>query len=124
MYFFNFKVTVFKDEQKIHQLITRLRSDRTFNTIALRSMSHQEVFPVDEVWENEAVRFAKQVELDLCKNGSGQSENSTAKDRKTEDSNNSSISVRTEAFEESEWAFEQQLHDAAGVGPEDKMWED
>ena len=87
-------------------------------------MSQQEIFPVDKDWETEAVRFAEQVELDLRKNGSGQTQNSTAEDLKTEDSNNSTISVRTEALEKSEWAFEQQLHDAAGVGPEDKMWEE
>ena len=46
--------------------------------------------------------------------------NPTAEEPKTEDSNNS----EADALEESEWAFEAQLHDAAGVGPEDdKMFE-
>ena len=116
----------------------------------------QQGFEVDIIWETEAIRFSKQVEDEIRKNGSAQSENSTVKnpenpkaeelktkdsniskdkenlrenstvknptaeEPKTEDSNNS----EADALEESEWAFEAQLHDAAGVGPEDdKMFE-
>ena len=116
----------------------------------------QQGFEVDIIWETEAIRFSKQVEAEIRKNGSAQSENSTVKnpenpnaeelktkdsniskdkenlrenstvknptaeEPKTEDSNNS----EADALEESEWAFEAQLHDAAGVGPEDdKMFE-
>ena len=116
----------------------------------------QQGFEVDIIWETEAIRFSKQVEAEIRKNGSAQSENSTVKnpenpnaeelktkdsniskdkenlrenstvknptaeEPKTEDSNNS----EADALEESEWAFEAQLHDAAGVGPEDdKIWE-
>jgi hypothetical protein len=113
----------------------------------------QQGFEVDIIWETEAIRFTKQVEDEIRKNGFAQSENSTVKnpsaeelktkdsniskdkenlrenstvknptaeEPKTEDSNNS----EADALEESEWAFEAQLHDAAGVGPEDdKMFE-
>ena len=116
----------------------------------------QQGFEVDIIWETEAIRFSKQVEDEIRKNGSAQSENSTVKnpenpnaeelktkdsniskdkenlrenstvknptaeEPKTEDSNNS----EADALEESEWAFEAQLHDEAGVGPEDdKMFE-
>ena len=116
----------------------------------------QQGFEVDIIWETEAIRFSIQVEDEIRKNGSAQSENSTVKnpenpnaeelktkdsniskdkenlrenstvknptaeEPKTEDSNNSEAA----ALEESEWAFEAQLHDAAGVGPEDdKMFE-
>ena len=83
----------------------------------------QQGFEVDIIWETEAIRFSKQVEDEIRKNGSAQPENSTVKnpenptaeEPKTEDSNNS----EADALEESEWAFEAQLHDAAGVGPED-----
>ena len=115
----------------------------------------QQGFEVDIIWETEAIRFSKQVEDEIRKNGSAQSENSTVKnpenpnaeERKIKDSNiskdkenlreNSTVKNPTaeenlhtisqeqdEALEESEWAFEAQLHDAAGVGPEDdKIWE-
>ena len=115
----------------------------------------QQGFEVDIIWETEAIRFSKQVEDEIRKNGSAQSENSTVKnpenpnaeELKTKDSNiskdkenlreNSTVKKPTaeenlhtisqeqdEALEESEWAFEAQLHDAAGVGPEDdKIWE-
>ena len=115
----------------------------------------QQGFEVDIIWETEAIRFSKQVEDEIRKNGSAQSENSTVKnpenpnaeELKTKDSNiskdkenlreNSTVKNPTaeenlhtisqeqdEALEESEWAFEAQLHDAAGVGPEDdKIWE-
>ena len=143
----------------------------------------QQGFEVDIIWETEAIRFSKQVEDEIRKNGSAQSENSTVKnpenpnaeelktkdsniskdkenlrenstvknptaeEPKTKDSNiakdkenlreNSTVKNPTaeenlhtisqeqdEALEESEWAFEAQLHDAAGVGPEDdKIWE-
>ena len=128
----------------------------------------QQGFEVDIIWETEAIRFSKQVEDEIRKNGSAQPENSTVKnpenpnaeepknkdsnisknkenlrenstvknptaeEPKTEDSNNSeadptaeepktedSNNSEADALEESEWAFEAQLHDAAGVGPED-----
>ena len=132
-------------------------------------MSQKEMFEDDKIWETEAVRFSKQVEDELRKNGSGQStivkkitedsivkipaiataENSTVKiadittaedlthnfkDKENPDiptaedltnnykdkENLHTISQeQDEALEESEWAFEAQLHDAAGVGPED-----
>ena len=107
----------------------------------------QQGFEVDIIWETEAIRFSKQVEDEIRKNDENPEnpnaeelktkdsniskdkenlrenstvKNPTAEEPKTEDSNNS----EADALEESEWAFEAQLHDAAGVGPEDdKMFE-
>ena len=111
----------------------------------------QQGFEVDIIWETEAIRFSKQVEDEIRKKGSAQPENSTVKnpenpnaeEPKNKDSNisknkenlreNSTVKNPTaeepnnseaDALEESEWAFEAELHDAAGVGPEDyKMFE-
>ena len=55
----------------------------------------QQGFEVDIIWETEAIRFSKQVEDEIRKNGSAQSENSTVKnpenpnaeELKTKDSN-------------------------------------
>ena len=51
-------------------------------------------------------------------------ENSTVKIPTAEENLHTISQEQDEALEESEWAFEAQLHDAAGVGPEDdKMFE-
>ena len=50
--------------------------------------------------------------------------NSTVKIPTAEENLHTNSQEQDEALEESEWAFEAQLHDAAGVGPEDdKIWE-
>lgn len=57
-------------------------------------MSEQD-FPVDKAWEEVAIEFCRKIEAEL----------------------------KEEALiEESDWAFEAALHDAAGCGPQ--TWED
>ena len=51
-------------------------------------------------------------------------ENSTVKIPTAEENLHTISQEQDEALEESEWAFEAQLHDAAGVGPSDKRWEE